>query len=1106
MLYVQDRMNHTLAVLENYYNDTHTLILESGVSTYNFTIPKNQDGSEYLVRGNYIVLADDKGQGWKFTIMATDETHSSLDVECEDLGLELLNKVRISWASPGSAQPFKFYFDKAVRDTGWTLGVNEISNLNRTLSWDGRDTALKRLLSICTQFDHAEIEFKVEFKNMQVTKQVVNVYKQRGANRSDVQLVYGDTVNDIRKTTEIRELATAIQGVGGVIQKDNPVEGEPEEHVDFSSLTYDDGEYFTPAGDPFLYARVANQQFNIKDTYLEDFYDYDTQDAQELLNRTLTQLKDRCQPKINYEVDLAKVDSSLNLGDTVTIIDHDYKPELLLSGRVLQLEKSYTNPVADKVTFGNYLIVYSSIPERLKQLQEQLKNIKIPNNFTWTRYAEDANGKGMTAAPNIRTTHVAFLSNQKTGVPSDDPADYAGHWVLIKGDKGDKGASGKDGVGIKSTVIAYQLSSSGTATPTGTWSATVPALVKGQYLWTRTTLTYTDNTSEPVYSVSYVAKDGNNGANGVAGKDGVGIKTTAITYATSKSGTSAPTSGWVSAPPSAAAGQFIWTRTIWTYTDKTTETGYSVGKIGEKGDKGDTGQGIPGKPGSDGRTPYLHTAWANSFDGKNGFSTDVSTNKSYMGTYFNFTKGDPTDPGLYNWIELVGALAIGGRNLYLNSKAIDDSYARNRVPTKVTVEPFDSTTNMWHIVAEQGTGSPNGIYLADYANGKIPDKSDWCYSVDVKGTGKVKTFGIESGSMNPIVGTIGSEWSRISQTGHVDNEQKTLVMYFDCNSSPLDVYIKLPKLETGNMPTDWSPAPEDAQNQIDTINKGLADTNTKIAAVTKMDSQATAPTNPKKGDQWWVKDANGNINAFKIWDGTKWADSIIQQSAMNIGTLNGNVINGATINGSEFTNNFDYTGPDKIHFQGVTQIKDGSVNITWKIPENNQTGETKLDASGLMSVIRDSSGTAFRRVRLQMGQLELSDLLSGTGSSAEFLTGTLDAQYSYRNSGVPIYLNGWASWNENFKVRITRNGRQVTISGYIKHNDSATISPMLQLPAWACPAQDEIVNATSFNASVVNNTACNLSLKVDGRLVNNAGTQKGGYLSFSASYTAANIK
>lgn len=448
MLYVQDRMNKTLAVIDNYYNDEHTMILESGVSTYNFTISKNQEGAEYLIRGNYVVLTDEKGIGWKFTIMATDETHGTLDVECEDLGLELLNKVRNSWASPGTAQPFKYYFDKALRDTGWTLGINEISGLSRTLQWDGRDTALKRLLSICTQFDHAEIEFKIEFRNMAVVKQVVNVYKKRGVERSDVQLVYGDTVNDIRKTTAIYDFRTALEGVGGVIQQDNPVEGAPEEHVDFSALSYDDGEYFTTVGDPFLYARTANQQFNIKGTYAEDFYEYDTQDPQELLNRTLTRLKELSQPALNYEVDVVKVDSSLNLGDTATIIDHDYKPELLLSGRVLQLKKSYTDPSKNQAVFGNFLILYSNISDQLRKLQEDLNAIKLKAVFMWIRYASDDQGNGMTATPTSATKYVAILVNKPTAIPSDDPADYAGHWQLIQGQDGADGipgAKGEDG-------------------------------------------------------------------------------------------------------------------------------------------------------------------------------------------------------------------------------------------------------------------------------------------------------------------------------------------------------------------------------------------------------------------------------------------------------------------------------------------------------------------------------------------------------------------------------------------------------------------------------------------------------------------------------------
>jgi len=150
-----------------------------------------------------------------------------------------------------------------------------------------------------------------------------------------------------------------------------------------------------------------------------------------------------------------------------------------------------------------------------------------------------------------------------------------------------------------------------------------------------------------------------------------------------------------------------------------------------------------------------------------------------------------------------------GRNFYLNSKTIKNTY-RTNAGAKVTIEPFDSTTNMWHIVAAQGSGSNVGIYFWTYGNGKLPDSSDWSYGADVKGTGKIIQFGIQGGSKEPIIGAVGSEWSRISQTGHFDSvDSRTITMYFDTTSSPLDVYIKLPKLEFGKMPTPWSLAPED---------------------------------------------------------------------------------------------------------------------------------------------------------------------------------------------------------------------------------------------------------------------------------------------------------
>ncbi|MEE6705874.1 hypothetical protein [Weissella confusa] len=190
-------------------------------------------------------------------------------------------------------------------------------------------------------------------------------------------------------------------------------------------------------------------------------------------------------------------------------------------------------------------------------------------------------------------------------------------------------------------------------------------------------------------------------------------------------------------------------------------------------------------------------------------SVDEKINE-YTKTITKGDKGDTGPQGPKGDMDL-SQIKVGGRNLYLNSKVLADNYAQNS--SSVTVEPFDSTTNMWHIVSAQGNGGGVGIFLWDYANGKIPNNSDWSYSVDMKGVGNISSFGIEGSDRNPLKGTIGSEWSRISQTGHVNSPQyKTIVMYFDTTNSPLDVYIKLPKLETGNMPTDWTPAPEDADN------------------------------------------------------------------------------------------------------------------------------------------------------------------------------------------------------------------------------------------------------------------------------------------------------
>lgn len=402
-------------------------------------------------------------------------------------------------------------------------------------------------------------------------------------------------------------------------------------------------------------------------------------------------------------------------------------------------------------------------------------NTYATDNSIWVKNIVFEDG---TWSPDIPTVNPGeYLWTRTTWFYSDGTSEQGFSVAKMgeqgpKGDRGNDGIPGKNGIGIRNTSVLYGLSTSETVPPTA-WYENPPKLVKGQWFWTKTVWTYTDNTTETGYQKTYVARDGNDGNNGIAGKDGVGIRSTAITYAQGTSGTVAPTAGWTSQVPNVPAGQFLWTKTVWNYTDNTNETGYSVSKIGEqgpqgakgetgaKGDRGEKGDrglqgpqgltgpqglqgpkgdqgipgvkgadgktqythiayadtvsgsgfsqtdtnkafigmyqdfnatdsrnpqdyrwskwkgsdgqdGIPGKAGADGRTPYVHFAYADSADGRTGFSLTQDGNKRYLGVCTNFDRTDSTNPADYSWNDMTGSVSVGGENLICNSAFPDN--------------------------------------------------------------------------------------------------------------------------------------------------------------------------------------------------------------------------------------------------------------------------------------------------------------------------------------------------------------------------------------------------------------------------------------------------
>jgi predicted nucleic acid-binding Zn-ribbon protein len=377
-IYVLNRARETLATTSGIYDDKHTLTLDAGSSSYEFKISKSDEASQYMDSGNYIVLQDDDGKTWLFTVLDYEETQYTKTVYAEDAGIELLNKACDIWKSSGP-HSFEYYFNLVTSGTPWKLGVNQLAGLERTLKYEGRDTGLGRLLSILKGFDNAECTFDVAVKMNAPSEFKINVYKQVGSDRSDVQMVYSHELNDIVKKESRAEFVTALCGVGGTIQtEDGQGNTQDAGNIDFADLEYNHDGLVTTKGDKFLRAVDANKRFNPgQATYIEAFYEYDTQSASELLNRTVTRLKTYSEPQYTYTADVKVIDSTLKIGDTVTIIDHDYNPALYLSARVAKLEKSYTDPSKNAIEFCNYRLLSSRLADKLARLQTVVN--KLPS-------------------------------------------------------------------------------------------------------------------------------------------------------------------------------------------------------------------------------------------------------------------------------------------------------------------------------------------------------------------------------------------------------------------------------------------------------------------------------------------------------------------------------------------------------------------------------------------------------------------------------------------------------------------------------------------------------------------------------------------------------
>lgn len=707
-------------------DDLKTEEVEAGVATLEFTLnyteKTRKEASRYGAVGNYILRKNGEEEEF-YTIITSEENVFKQEVEiyAEDAGMDLLNETVGAYAAD-KAYPASYYVEKFSYDSGFEVGLNEVSNLNRKLSWEGETTASERILSVATQFD-AEVSYSFEIDRLRIRHKYINLHKKRGTD-SGRELRINREINNIIVKSSVEDLATALSVTGGYPE-------ESETPITLKGYKYDDGDIYLSGSTLYSRSAVAKWSRYLSEKgngtgHIVQSYSYDTTSQSELCNRAVSKLKKIYDAAVSYEVELAYLPDGIRIGDTANIVDD--AGELYLSARIMKLESSVANDEYT-ATLGDYKAKSSGISDKMVELASQFEKLAKNRTFyTWVVFADTETGGGISLK-SAGKTYMGIAYNQTTKQPVlTDTSIYT--WVKVVGEQGIAGEPGKNGL-----TSFFHVRYADVPNPT----ANQLRKDTGKYIGTYVDYILEDSTDPTKYTWrKFQGDDGEDGADGTPGENGANGETSYlhIAYATSADGKTDFST--TNAVDKTYIGQYV----DFTKADSTNPAKYRWSKFqGPKGDKGDPGeqglrglqgdkgdqgiqgpkgesgkstythiayanssdgkvsfsvsdsdrdyvgmyvdevvadstdptkyawskikgadgtQGIQGKPGADGKTPYFHIAYATSADGKTGFSITESTGKTYIGVYTDYTKEDSTDPSKYKWTKIQGPQGTQG--------------------------------------------------------------------------------------------------------------------------------------------------------------------------------------------------------------------------------------------------------------------------------------------------------------------------------------------------------------------------------------------------------------------------------------------------------------
>lgn len=642
-------------------DDLKTEEVEAGVATLEFTLnytaSTRNDAKQYGSVGNYILRKNGDEQEF-YTIITSEENIFKQEVEiyAEDAGMDLLNET-VGEYKADKAYPASYYVEKFSDDSGFEIGINEVSNYNRKLSWEGETTASERILSVATQFD-AEVSYTFEIDRLKIKHKYINLHKKRGVDQGRELRINREVKNIIVKSS-VEDLATALSVTGGYPE-------DSETPINLKGYKYDDGDIYLSGSTIYSRSAVAKWSRYLSEKgsgtgHIVQSYTYDTTSKSELCNRAVSKLKKIYDAAVSYEVELAYLPDGIKIGDTVNIVDDT--GELYLSARIMKLESSICNDEYT-ATLGEYKLKSSGISEKMESLAAQFEKLAKNRTFyTWVVFADTETGGGISLK-SAGKTYMGIAYNQTTKQPVlTDPSIYT--WVKVVGDQGIAGEPGKDGL-----TSFFHVRYADVPNPT----ANQLRKDTGKYIGTYVDYILEDSTDPTKYTWrKFQGDDGEDGADGTPGENGANGETSYlhIAYATSADGKTGFST--TNAVDKTYIGQYV----DFTKADSANPAKYHWSKFqGPKGDKGDPGeqglrglqgdkgdqgiQGPKGADGKDGKTTYFHIKYS-AVSNPTSASQMTETPSKYIGTYVDFTQTDSDDPKKYSWQQLEGSQGPQGK-------------------------------------------------------------------------------------------------------------------------------------------------------------------------------------------------------------------------------------------------------------------------------------------------------------------------------------------------------------------------------------------------------------------------------------------------------------